>query len=572
MASIHKKVLRGHTYYYARECKRVEGKPKIVWQKYLGRLEHIIASVERSRQPAPLPQALPDGEVAELGASAALYDLSRRLGLAAIVDAHVPKRGSGPSVGSYLEVGILNRCLAPCSKAAIASWFDTSVLRRFSTLQSRQLTSQRFWDNMNRVSESAIAGIEADLAQRLVADFDLDLTNLLFDATNFFTYMDTFNDQSMLAQRGKSKEGRSALRVVGVALLVTADFHVPLLHHTYPGNQPDSKTFRSLADSITARCRQLLDGVDRVTVVFDKGNNSQANLDRVEDSPYHFVGSLVPTHYPELLAVSRDRFQPLTAPGLAGVLAYRTRQPVFGQDRTVLVTYNERLFVAQARTLLREIAKRQTHLEDLATRMRQRRTRQSRGKPFTREGVQATVNAWLKARHMKDLFEVTITAHEDGLELAHHFRQEAWENLQSSLLGKTLLFTDNHAWADAQILAAYRSQSQVENAFRAIKDVHTIALRPQFHWTDQKIRVHVFICILALMLLSLLRRELHRKGIDLSIRRAVHLLSDIREIAVLFPALRPDTPPSVRTTLSRLTPLQRKLYDVLDLGRYASRS
>ena len=48
MASITKKIIRGRPYYYARECKRVDGKPKVVWQKYLGRAEDIIAAVTRS--------------------------------------------------------------------------------------------------------------------------------------------------------------------------------------------------------------------------------------------------------------------------------------------------------------------------------------------------------------------------------------------------------------------------------------------------------------------------------------------------------------------------------------------
>src|SRR3989304_2091251 len=75
---------------------------------------------------------------------------------------------------------------------------------------------------------------------------------LLFDGTNFFPFLDTFNDRSTLAQRGKSKQGRASLRIVGLALLVSADFHVPLLHRTYPGNQHDAPTFSSLVQGMVA--------------------------------------------------------------------------------------------------------------------------------------------------------------------------------------------------------------------------------------------------------------------------------------------------------------------------------
>jgi hypothetical protein len=84
------------------------------------------------------------------------------------------------------------------------------------------------------------------------------------------------------------------------------------------------------------------------------------------------------------------------------------------------------------------------------------------------------------------------------------------------------------------------------------------------------IEVHVFFCVLALMLCSLLQRELHRRGIDRSIRSLLKDLSSIREIGILF---RPDgsqKAPALQTTVSRMAADQRALYDALDLGRYAA--
>src|ERR1700756_5320802 len=122
MASIIKKTVHGHAYYYARECRRVDGKPTIVWQKYLGRAEDLIAVATRPQTAAP-PQPR-EASVTEFGASAALFDLACRLRLVEHIDRHVPKaRAAGPSVGTYLLVAALNRCLAPRSKAQIGDWF-----------------------------------------------------------------------------------------------------------------------------------------------------------------------------------------------------------------------------------------------------------------------------------------------------------------------------------------------------------------------------------------------------------------------------------------------------------------
>jgi transposase len=567
MPSIFKKTIRGKPYYYARECKRINGVPKIVWQKYLGRAEDIIAAVtlpatSRCSQPH---EAL----VTELGASAALYDMAQRLRLVEFIDRHVPKKGHAPSVGTYLLVAAINRCVAPRSKVRIADWFEQTVLRRLVNVRAKQLTSQRFWDNMNLVPLKAIAAIERDLTAHVVHAFALDVRQVLFDATNFFTFIDTFNEHCTIAQRGKSKEGRASLRIVGLALLVSADFHVPLCHQTYPGNRPDAPTFASLTEELVTRHRLIANQVERVTLIFDKGNNSKDNLQAIADSPYHFIGSLVPTQHPDLLKIPAHRFRSLADEGLPGVTAYRTTRMIFGAQRTVVVSYNEALFVAQARTLLREIAKRQRRLRELQSKLNQRHSGQVHGgKPPTVAGTQKTVQHWLAARHMKELFHVEVTSAKGLPVLKYRFRRRAWQKLQKTLLGKTILFTDNDDWTEAAIVRGYRSQHHVETAFRTMKNPQFLSLRPQRHWTDQKIQVHVFYCVLALMLCSLLRRELHQKGIDRSIPELMEELSTIREVGIIYPAEGKQRLPIIQTTLSRLSEDQRALYQALDLKRY----
>jgi transposase len=571
MASLIKKTIRGRAYYYARECRRVNGKPTIVWQKYLGRADDIIAALAPSRPTTQPPARRREALITEFGAVVALYDIAQQLQLRDHIDRHVPKAGPGPSVGTYLLLAAINRCVAPCSKVRMAGWFEGTALRRLLDVRTEQLTSQRFWDHMARVSPQAIELIERDLTSHLVRRFDLDVRRVLFDATNFFTFIDTFNSRCTLAQRGKSKEGRAALRIVGLALLVTADFHIPLFHRTYPGNQPDGPTFAGLTAELIERHRLIASQVESVTLIFDKGNCSADNLQAIEDSPYHFISSLVPTYHPELLKVPARRFRPLEADGLPGVKAYRTTKEIFGIERTVVVTSNDALFVAQSRTLLREIAKRQRQLDELRTRLLRHQKGEVRGgKRPTTAGVRKTIDGYLKARHMKELFEIQLDEHEGLPVLTYQFRTAAWRNLQRTLLGKTILFTDQASWSDAAIVRGYRGQHQAESAFRCLKSPHHVSLRPQHHWTDQKIRVHVFYCVLALLLCSLLRRQLHRHGIDRSIPALLADLGRIREVGILTQGQSEGEPPQLEMTLSRLTKEQRRLYDALDLKRYVA--
>jgi transposase len=298
MPSLTKKIVRGKPYYYLRESQPVNGKPQVVSTIYLGSLESIL---ERLLRPKPAEVAFQ-----EFGGSAAVFSIAQALDVVATIDRHLPKPGhQGPSVGHYLVLAALNRCVAPTSKAQIASWYQKTVLRRLLPLTANQLTSQRFWDNMQRVGSEQIAASEQDLAGTAVSRFGLDLRCLVFDATHFFTFLDRFNLRAQLPQRGHGQDGRDNLRLLGLAVMVTADGDVPLLHPTYASNQHDSLTFHSVAEQLLERCRSFSREVEKITLVFDKGNNAEENLRLIDQSPLHFVGSLVPTQHPELLAVPR---------------------------------------------------------------------------------------------------------------------------------------------------------------------------------------------------------------------------------------------------------------------------
>ena len=247
MSSLTPKRINGRIYWYLRETAWVDGKSKVVKTVYLGSAAQIASALGKGTTALQVTAGAP---VVEFGAVTALYDVVQRLGLVDMIDRHVPKRGSGPSVGTLLVLAAINRAVAPTSKAGMATWYERTSLSRWFQLKPTQLTSQRFWDNMDRVPPEAIIGIERELATKVIEDFDLDLRCVFYDATNFFTFIDTFNARSTLAQRGKSKEGRRSLRILGLALMVTGDFEVPLFHSLYPGNHNDATSFRAVVQEL----------------------------------------------------------------------------------------------------------------------------------------------------------------------------------------------------------------------------------------------------------------------------------------------------------------------------------
>jgi len=169
------------------------------------------------------------------------------------------------------------------------------------------------------------------LAERVIDHYRIDLRLLIFDATNFDTFIDS-RTVSALAQRGHAKSKRADLRILGLALLVSTDYHVPLLSHPYPGNQNDAAMFSSLIETLISRCKQLAQDCEDVTLVFDGGNTSRANIEALQAGPYHFVTSLTVTQHEDLLAVPAGRFHAFADPRLAGVTAYRSAKEIWGYE------------------------------------------------------------------------------------------------------------------------------------------------------------------------------------------------------------------------------------------------
>ena len=565
MASLTPKVLKGRTYYYARECQRVEGKPKIVKTLYLGSLEHIVQSVTQAQPPQP-PQT---ARLATFGDVAALYDQADQIGLVPLIDAQVPKRDQGLSVGQYLLLAAINRAAHPASKAQLAHWYHHTILPRLLPASPDQLSSQAFWNHMNQVTEADIQAIEQTLSQRLIQQLGLSLRTLVYDGTNFFTFINT-RTPAQLPARGHNKQHRGDLRQVSLGMLVSTDFHVPLFHRVYTGNLTDATAFQTVSEELAARYRQLAQSCEHITLMFDKGNNSKEAFRTLDDSPFHFIGSLVPSQHPDLLRIPLEAFQPLAGQRLASCLAYRTTKKVFGQERTMVITYNENLLEGQLQGIEASLTKARRKLEDLQANLRRRHQgRLKQGRAPTPESLRKQAEQICSGQFLKTLLHYEVAPGAIPT-LSYRTDTAALARLMRTHLGKTILFTDNADWTSEEIVLGYRAQDHIESAFRDMKNPHFLGWSPMFHWTDSKIRVHAFYCVLALTLTSLLQRRLHQHGLDLSLSRMMQLLGGIEEVLLIYPRPSGQKQPHTATCLSERDAEQEQLFQVLGLERHQS--
>src|SRR6266545_641592 len=237
MASLYPKKIGGHTYWYLREMARVDGRPKMVSERYLGSAADIAAAVAGAEQ-AMLPQR---SRHQAFGAVAAAWGILTDLGVPGLIDEVIGPRRRDVSVpaGTYLALAALNRIVEPCSKRGFARWWATTAADRFLKIPAAALDHRKFWDAIHAVTPGQLEEVSHRLAVAMAQRYQLDCSSVSLDMTSFATFIDTGNEKAPIAKRGKAKQKRTDLRLVGLGLVVTRDGGIPLTWHAYPGDRPD---------------------------------------------------------------------------------------------------------------------------------------------------------------------------------------------------------------------------------------------------------------------------------------------------------------------------------------------
>jgi transposase len=534
MGSLIKKTIKGKNYYYYTESKRINGKPTPVNQKYLGSAEKLLERALDAEKPLQ-DRALFSVEY-DYGMVTLLYDLASRLDLVGIIDACVPKRRQGASVGMYILTEVINRVVAPSTTCELQDWYTKTYLPCLTGIKAIAFTAQNFWNNTSKIDNAAIEAMEDAILSKMLSAYDIDTSHLIYDATNFFTYMDT-KQTSELAKRGNCKAKRKDLRIVGLSLMVSPDFSIPLIHEAYPGNQNDSKEFACMVKRLKERCQVLTGKESDITLVFDRGNNSEDNIHLLisGDLPFHYVGGLKKCQAPDLWAVPKEDYIPLSGDCFAGQSAHRMEVEVFGQRVTAVIVYNPKLEKGQMQGILINREKTSIKLLELQERLMKRaRGEITKGKKPTITSVGKLIESILNVEYMKEIFSYEVLEKDGHVYLTFGVSESALDQIRHDVLGKTALFTDRSDLSNEAIVGTYRSAWHVEQAFKQMKDTKHLTVRPMFHWTDKMIRIHLFTCVLAYRMCCLLIKEMAAQGLQTSINQLIEKMTGVKKVETFF--------------------------------------
>jgi len=419
---------------------------------------------------------------------------------------------------SLLLVALQNIC-NPGSKRKIQSWIETTSLSYDYDIPAKTLSCDHFWNQMNDISEGDIVKAEDAIMQKIFALYDFELEKIALDYTNYYTYISSSNDKCDIAKRGRNKQKRHDLRQYSLALITTKESGLPLCSYVYEGNKNDQTAFSEYMRILKERIPNY--DPKTITLIFDGGGNNKSNLEGIET---HYICSFSLNSCKNLYDIDLSQYQNVNFSGKT-VKCYRLTQEVWGVERECILSYSNSLYLGQIKELNENIDIAVAAFKDYNEQLRNPKSRISK----TPEAIKNKIETITKKKHLDTVFETRIITNEDATRSVEYLiNLKNKDDISHKYFGKKLLISDRKDWTTADILQAYREQDSIEKIFRSTKDDEHFSIRPQYHYTSQKIRVHIFCCLLGLTLATILHKEAVKQGYEGSRNKMLETLSGIR--------------------------------------------
>ena len=564
MASIIKKVKGGKPYYYIAVSKRVDGKPRIVQQTYLGSVDRILATFNQETSAVPV-HATP----LELGLPGALWQAAQDAGVCDALDATWAPPRQGPALSHFLLLAAFHHVCNPGSDIGVADWYERTILRRLWDFPSESFSPQASWDRFDSINVSPIPPPgQPETDDELLAAQDRLLQgsrerNLVSecvvacDTSNFHTWIDSDSERS------HSKQAHHEIRQVGLSYALDATHGLSLMHHVYPENIGTSSDLPESLERIAGRLDRA--GIPRgnVTVTIEDGSAALDDMPALERSGLGWIAAL-PWHEapPELRQRPLQHLAPVgsTHPG---VQVAAERCIVHGSQRLCVLRHSETDAAEQLDSVSDSLAKALGKLLRLA-----RDLAEPQRQLPTHERVHERVRNALGHNHVPDLVRYELTARDDHWELSFHDDPDALVRLHRERFGRTVLITNRDSWDATEVAAAYSRQQDVEGMSRELVEGGLAGWRPADPMTDRKLKVHAFYCMLGASLLHYLHRRAIAAGYpDLTLEQLCAELRDVRQLDLLYPPPSKRSKPSVVSVPSSQSETQRSLAQALGIDR-----
>jgi transposase len=423
----------------------------------------IQASLERHPKALQFIKSLP------LGGTYVLRRIWEMLGLNTIIVQSLKGREFRSPVEWAIFAMVANRALVPDSKRAVEQWVREDV----ALGNTEPISLQHLYGAMDFLLEHEEA-IQKEVFFATADLLDLEVDILFFDTTSTYVEKDE-EDEGGLRRYGHSKDKRPDLPQVVIGLAVTKE-GIPVRCWVLPGNRQDMKAVEMI--------KRDLKGwkLSRCIWVMDRGMNSEENRVVLQRAGGHYIMG-------EKLRDSRGNYkEALCSPGRYHEIRenLKVKEVVIGKGerrRRFVLVYNPEQAKKDKATRERTLNRIEETLKALGG---------QKGKSH-KKAICALVSHRGMGRYLKQLKGGAIKI------------DRAKVKSEQALDGKYLLCTSDDSLSAEDVALGYKQLMEVERAFRTLKT--TLELRPIYHRRDERIKSHVLLCFLALVLVRICERK-----------------------------------------------------------------
>lgn len=578
----------GSMYYYHVRTHRVKidpsnqgkgrgsGKSKVVTEtKYLGTADAILEKLEKEKAVKIEKKAY--------GLPCALWKIVKEIGLVEIVNRVVnkQKRQRKVSLGEYIALAAMNQVGHSSSKRGLGKWYEGTVLERITQISKKQLSSQHFWNAFDEIvsehglekkkqedgvwesrkigfgeleellDDKKIEEIEEELWKSISEKYDLLLDGVLYDGTNFYTFMAP-DTAANIPQRGENKQKRNDKRQVGLALCALRQCGIPIFHKVYGGQTNEQDLFPETISRLIKCYSKIGKKAEKLTLIFDQGSNSQDHIQSLEDK-IHFVGGLSVSNYPELGDIPVKEY-----PGMyKNKNMYWTTMQVYGKECLVIMTYSEN----QAKKKREQFNKRLNRVQNSLNGKIKKESLKDPDELKREIQEQLRIQKICTAQAQK-YFEIKCHITGSGVRVSRVVRNQKEVREKRKTFGKRIIFTDLTEEDPVKVIEDYASKQRIEDDFKVMKDREYVSLWPMYHWTDTKIRMHAFVTVVGLLLVKLIEQKIRSHGLEISGKALVNELSDITECLMYYSSK------GTERCICEMSRNQKEIYEILGLEEF----
>ena len=544
------------------EAYREDGKVKQRVIADLGRKD-VLASLLPKLQRVLLGTPIPSGEDADAidvldastwGPVLAVRALFEELGLWSILDGFLPRAKEGPAYADRVFVLLANRLIRPASEHGLARWLETDFVcdrqgRRFVPhwhqkgrvqVHHRQLGA---WYRTLDVLVKAKQQIEVALYHRLRDLFSLQPDLVLFDITS--TYFEGAGPEDF-AKHGYSRDGKSQNVQVVVGMVMVAGW--PIVHHVWAGNRIDATTVPEVVGDLRTRF-----AFARVVFVGDRGMVSAENIETLEREGHGYLVGMRRRRNAELDGWLQkvDEAKWLDCP--VGITAREKKKPPRTRIQEIdIADDTRRVFVIDSdERRAYEQAKRSQAMERTRVKLASVQRRVADGELTDPARIGAAAERALRDHHGQRYYAWTL-----GDRVFKFFEAPVYFEREKRLEGRYVIATSEKDLTALDAVVLYKQLTEVERGFRRMKDV--LSLRPVYHRVEPRVRAHVFVAALGLLLETLLQHHLNAAATDLSAEHALQALETVRPVRFTIDG-------KIRTGVSASNPRARQVLKALGI-------